>query len=530
MSNKSKKSPPAPPVAYLPNHVLIPSVQHPLSLRGHQLASEATGFGPGFGSGLSSIVAAVMMEQDRKPSPIMTPEELTCRAFHESKGKSPKVLFAFVTGVNPKEEFGLKIPFSLDHRPFIKHRRECKPTSKIMQQEVLRRASLAGVSRMPRPAQWSTEKLQEALTIRFPAKFTKEEKKFLKTACTDLYKQIIKDEAEQEATEKKRIEMEHALSIPDEGGWNSLKAVLRLYHTLVDLSPGFCARKRDATDSVVLNGEVMPVRDPFFWKTAASRYNDKTWIPSSIAIPQLQGFELPMKLPLNVRKVKDTELAGIFGSIKPKLTDLVLEWNKSFSPPEMAREGGLCEQWDYAGFTNRLESRDDVGDHLMYLWEFANENKILGSCFFPMMDEEPTEDMLLIMAARDEGFSMDDVAVPDEEVEVPVKKKNEVLDKGQGEVQSKAQNKAQSKSPSKSSSKAQHKAPSEVQQKAQSNVQNKEQANIQSKGQNKNKGQSNDQGNDQSNERSKLQNMFKPEHFAASQELALQHMRMYNTM
>jgi hypothetical protein len=80
----------------------------------------------------------------------------------------------------------------------------------------------------------------------------------------------------------------------------------------------------------------------------------------------------------------------VFGGVKPKLRELVKEWNRSFVPTEMLKENGIIEQWDYAALVNRLGSREDVDSHVMYLWEFANNNQILGSCMITIEGEPET--------------------------------------------------------------------------------------------------------------------------------------------
>lgn len=523
MSTRSKK---APPVAHRPHHVLISSAKPPPPLRG------TYGFAPQLPTGgLSSIVAAVMMEDKNKKSPLVTrPERLSCREFYEAKGQNPKILFAFLMGASPKEDFGLQIPFSLDHVPFIRHRRQCKPSSKMMQMEVLRRAAWADLSRMPRPAQWSTEKLQEALVVQYPPKFTEADKTFLRIACEDLYNEILrKDNTPQndEADTKRQWMTSEDTSRDDEGGWNSFKAVLRMYHTLADLRESFLVRLQKTTGRSAL------VRDPLIWKKAAMRYNDDTWVPSSIAIPKLNGFEQPIALPLNVQEVTEDELVGIAASIRPKLVALVQEWNKSFNPPEMMKVDNITEQYDYAGFPNRLESRPGVEDHVMYLWEFANESKMLGSWMFPIALKKPTQDMLIYLTERDQGLTRERISgkskigrlVDSGGSKVTVSSKKVPPDKprihvplipGENPISFQGQKvtlqAAQTYPEDKRLTQDRDKMPSQHQDgvvrvdvnRGEKNLTNMEQVDV--------------------------QRMLKPEHFAAAQDIALQHIRMYNAM
>lgn len=371
--SKSNKHP---ALAYLPNHVLIPPVQHPISMRGHQMASE----GGGFRTGLpSALVAAVLEDSKLPPRTVPPPAELRCRAFYESKGKNKKVLFAFLVGLDPKETLGLWHEFSLDKPPFSSRRREFKPTAKVMQQEVLRRATLQNIQRMPRPSQWSTEKLVESLSERFHPNLSNEDIAFLKEACEELYSATIQRNDE----ESHQAEQVKSQKLPaKEGGWKDPKAVLRLYHTLADLRKLFVARRK---------GKPF-IRGKDFWIAAAERYNDATWIPTTDKIPQLEDFEESFPLPLNMKQVTPNELSAFYVAIKPKLRGLVNEWNWSFQPTPLVEDTyGLVEQWDYAALMNRLESREDVENHLMYLWEFANEKKMLGSCMAKIPEEDNTE-------------------------------------------------------------------------------------------------------------------------------------------
>lgn len=541
MSTRSKKSP---PVAHRPHHVLLASAKHPPPpLRGPYEFTPQLPTG-----GLSSIVAAVMMEDKNKslpPPPVNRPEKLTCREFYESKGRNPKLLFVFLMGSSPREDIGLHVPFSLDHVPFVRHKRECKPSSKMMQMEVLRRAAWADVSRMPRPAQWSTEKLQEALVLQYPPKFTEMDKAFLKAACEDLYHQIVqKDTMQHEKRQWKisddapRDDDNNDDHNDDEGGWNSFKAVLRMYHTLADLRESFLVRLHQTSGRYAL------VRDPLIWKKAAMRYNDKRWVPSSIAIARLTGFEQPIALPLNVQDVTEEELIGIAASIRPKLVALVQEWNKSFNPPEMVKVDNITEQYDYAGFPNRLESRPGVEDHVMYLWEFANESQMLGSWMFPIALKKPTQDMLLYLAERDQGLTKERVAEKSKvgqpvdsggsKVTVPSKKvprakakihipvipgENPMLSQGQNVMLQPGQQAyvqderlTQDHGNKMMNQELQGERPRQYHRGVQQIDDNHVEPNITNM------------------EKVDVQGMLKPEHFAAAQDIALQHIRMYNAM
>jgi hypothetical protein len=394
MSNRKQ----LPPLGFHPNHVLIPPVGHPTSLHSHQLAREVAGYN------ISNMIARGLVD-DRKPAAAVSNlhrETVNCHAFYEAKGRNPKVLFGFLIGVSPKEDLGLKMVFSLDKPPFSNKKREFKPTSKIMQQEVIRRSTLQGVSRMPRPSQWSTEKLHEALSLRFPLKLSLQDTMFLRIACKEVYDEAMKRNREELSANEER--QDNSIRWTKDEGWKNPKAMLRLYHMLVNLRESFVSRNQDGKSSVKK-----------FWEAAADRYNNAAWVPSSAIIPKLEGFELSTPLLFTGKKVTATELVTIFGGVKPKLRELVEEWNRSFSPTEMLKENGIVEQWDYAALVNRLGLREDVDSHVMYLWEFANNNQILGSCMIPAEGEPET-------SAEAESISRtdDDQKTEEEVLEGPI--------------------------------------------------------------------------------------------------------------
>ena len=367
-------------------------------------------------TGLSNIVAAVSMiaktstgqdsvtntthNTNTSTEEASIPMPLSCRDYYESKGRDPKILFAFLTGVtSPHEYLGLQFPFSLCKPPFRHNRRVYKPTSNILQQEIIRRARImTGTTLVLRPYRWSTEVLHETLTVTYSPIFTNDDKSFLRATCIQVYQQESSErETRREAGKRSVLESKQqsktARSMTHRqihhrdlhhhhcgnGGYREFNttALLRLYHTLAHLRNYFLqARVKKASIFTCST----------FWLAVATQFNDKTWVPMSIPIVQLHGFQRSIALPFNLGETpaQSTELAAIFDSIQSKLIKVVGEWNKLFHPPITVIHPfvpGVVEQYDYAGYPNRLESQSGVvEEHVMYLWEFANENEFLGTC------------------------------------------------------------------------------------------------------------------------------------------------------
>jgi len=266
----------------------------------------------------------VVVEEKRPP-------ETHCKEFYESHDKDTKYVFAMMIGVSLKGDLDLNFSrFDAEHPPFSRRRRDFKPTLKVMQDEVIRRATNANVSRLPRPSQWHSEKILDALTNKFPPRLSKEDVAFL-----------------------------------------------RLFHTIVELRSKFLVKKIHTRHT----------RESTFWKDAAAKFNDKLWVPRSVVIPSIEAFSQTMDLPfLFAAKLSDNHLGRIFGGIKHQLMTAVTQTNPCSSNP-LWRVDGRVEQWDYEPYKVAAKLDRKPGETVVYLWELTNQRKMLGSCIAYVDDD-----------------------------------------------------------------------------------------------------------------------------------------------
>lgn len=289
-----------------------------------------------------------------------------CEEFFKHHDSDTKYLFAMMIGVSARDDLGLDLTyFDAEHLPFSRRRRDFKPTLKVLQDEVVRRAALARIPRMPRPAQWSSEKLVDALTVKFPSKLSTGDIAFLRTEC------------------RKKVDAATERNVQDvmlrerDAGWKSAKSFLRLFHTIAELRHMFLLRE-------TANGVT---RDPSFWISVADKFNDKSWIPISIEIRSLEKFSEKMELPfLFPENLIGAHLSVIFGSVKHKLMDALNKSPLSQQAP-LWTENGRVEQWSYEPCDVARKLVPVPGDDVVYLWELANRYKILGSCLSFVADD-----------------------------------------------------------------------------------------------------------------------------------------------
>ena len=207
-------------------------------------------------------------------------------------GKDLRVLFAMAIGCHSRD-----IP---DHKepPFSQskvYHSEVKPDASTLKLEVTRRwKAYTKSGRQPRPSNWKINKCIEYLM----------ENPIPTTQIYDL------DWIESELKEWKGIQEMVNESQQHEDDrilhrmWSTDIPYLRLYHTLIEdnirlsLGEAFATKTREQ-----LNGRNSNLFKSFYEK-AADRFNDASWIPNSLVIPDLhEDFNRSWPLPLNVAPI-----------------------------------------------------------------------------------------------------------------------------------------------------------------------------------------------------------------------------------
>ena len=367
-----------------------------------------------------------MAEKDVNESPFMH----GCRDFANYHHDDVKYIFAMMIGASPQKDLGLGVAhFDAERPPFGKHRRTFKPTLRVLQDELIRRATRAKASRIPRPTQWSSDKILSALTTKFPPKFTEDDKAFLQQQCTKVF--AGNHEEPESATGPAVLERE--------AGWDNTNSHLRLFHVLAELRGKFLVKQRDPERDGIS-------RHPLFWQEATKRFNEDTWVPASIEINSVEGYDEPKGLPFMFpQKVLDTELTSTFIAIKERLVPIIKAYHQKHGLPVVSDEDGHPESWEFKAAdlkkkvlggeespdgadgteegkaneddTDRNEdkeekndnaeddkNKDDGGENVkeatvedlqnyeLYLWEFANQMKLLGSVLADVSDKLQSEE------------------------------------------------------------------------------------------------------------------------------------------
>lgn len=331
------------------------------------------------------------------PQPKPPPSnKLSCQDFWEYHGAEVRYVFAMMEGISPKDDLNANVDhFDADQYPFVKFKREVRPTNLVLQEELLRRAVAAKARIMPRPAQWERSKIINALHELFPPKLSKEDKKFLKQQCSGLFKtmtaranEAFKDlPKEQSSTkqlptrqpkrqkqkttpQKKRNAKEEPEETNDED-WESVMTSLRLCHVIHELKDEFAIRRRET-------GRLE--RGKNFWEVATAKYNDKGFIPKTNTVKGLgKEYETSTELPYSLSEAATAEdLREEFNDMRERLEALMKPWQKSAKAA--VEQEGIVEKYEYK---DSLETRigSSVADetHVYYLWDLANQNEFLGS-------------------------------------------------------------------------------------------------------------------------------------------------------
>ena len=116
-----------------------------------------------------------------------------------------------------------------------------------------------------------------------------------------------------------------------------------------------------------------------YYEIAAKKFNDKGWIPNSIALPELHpDFTVLKKLFLNVAPITSSELQDKLTSTWYKMVKVVNDWERSGAGCGMAGEELEGEGvYKFINGDDRKNFLKERPPHVLYLWHIAQTYGIL---------------------------------------------------------------------------------------------------------------------------------------------------------
>ena len=292
-------------------------------------------------------------------------------------GKDLRVLFAMAIGCHSRD-----IP---DHKepPFSQskvYHSEVKPDASTLKLEVTRRWKAYKTSgRQPRPSNWKIDKCIEYLM----------ENSIPTTEIHDL------DWLESELKEWKGIqEMVNESQQREDDRilhrtWSTDIPYLRLYHTLIEdnirlsLGEAFATKTREQLDGQ--NSNLFKS----FYEKAAERFNDTSWIPNSLVLPDLhEDFNRSRPLPLNVAPISPEQFQKKLSDNRYKMVKVIADWERSGSGRGMINnlvddgdetEANMTEArvYEFIDGDDRKSFLRERPPHVLYLWHIAYTYDIL---------------------------------------------------------------------------------------------------------------------------------------------------------
>ena len=235
-------------------------------------------------------------------------------------GKDLRVLFAMAIGCHSRD-----IP---DHKepPFSQskvYHSEVKPDAITLKLEVTRRwKAYTKSGRQPRPSNWKIDKCIEYL-MENPIPTTEiHDLDWIESELKE-WKGIQEIVNESQQCEDDRI-LHHT--------WSMDIPYLRLYHTLIEdnirLSLGevFATKTREQLDG--RNSNLFKS----FYEKAADCFNDASWIPSSLILPDLhEDFNRSWPLPLNIAPISPEQFQKKLSDNCYKMVKVIADWEHSGS-------------------------------------------------------------------------------------------------------------------------------------------------------------------------------------------------------
>ena len=292
-------------------------------------------------------------------------------------GKDLRILFAMAIGCHSRD-----IP---DHKepPFSQskvYHSEVKPDASTLKLEVTQRwKAYTKSGRQPRPSNWKIDKCIEYL-MENPI------------PTTEIH---VLDWIESELKEWKGIQekVNESQQCKDDRilhrTWSTDIPYLRLYHTLIEdniclsLGEAFATKTREQLDG--RNSNLLKS----FYEKAADCFNDASWIPSSLIIPDLhEDFNQSRPLPLNVAPISPEQFQKKLLDNHYKMVKVIADWEHSGSGHGMINnlvddgddtEGNTTEArvYEFIDGNDRKSFLRERPPHVPYLWHIAYTYDIL---------------------------------------------------------------------------------------------------------------------------------------------------------
>ena len=307
----------------------------------------------------------------------------TAALFYEKGGSCLKILVTMCLGLRDGD--GNPI-LSLNSAPWKDFAlRQIRPSKDEYINEVIRRwnreNSSVSTKLPPRPRKWNLPKIQEHL----------ENNPIVNLIDIEFVKREVSARKEvAEAAQKENDDDNARLSA---GNWNS-DACMRLIHALVDhdhLKAKFLNRLSIPTGrSSIENREQVRASD--VWHLLADKWNDKTFEPETVAMPELHTdlsfsdiilyAEVAHMTPATAEKVEDKWSAMVL-----EMNRCIANWQKSGQGEggiddcdnEKDHEFGSLENRTQHALASRQSFFKDRQVYLLYLWEMLNRHDLLGS-------------------------------------------------------------------------------------------------------------------------------------------------------
>jgi hypothetical protein len=266
-------------------------------------------------------------EEEETIATLQTPS--TCQRMIERNENSKKMLHAMAVGLKDASGQLLLIPsIKFPDEPYAssRARKSFVPACKDLQKEVIRRARLFEKDE-PKCKNWKLERLEQFL-VELPLT-DRDDVEYLRTEVLSF------KEALQTASSERNY-------ISQSKPWNN-NAFLRLAHVLLedDVKLAFIHR-HDCMDQHALDARNHNDRPPTFEEACAEKFNDTSFIPSTVEAPTLhsdyaESFELLFDEELG--PVTPEQVKTRMADTKTKLMIMIDNWERSGNGDGNNKEG-----------------------------------------------------------------------------------------------------------------------------------------------------------------------------------------------
>ena len=246
-----------------------------------------------------------------------TEEVPSCEAALQEKGNSKTLLFSMALGMVHPDGSQLIQQIELNYAPYAasSSRRSFVPKKKDLVEEVLRRAF---VSQLPSPKckNWNTSQL--VTYLRENPISNQVDLAYVKGQLRTFEQALMAGAAERTATNA-ILNVETS----NRGATWTLIMWMRLVQTLAEdgVKHSFLER-HNSDDREILDARNSGIRPPTWDAVVAARFNDKSWVPHSIAVPSLHDdFDSSSLLPFDdaVTPIMSEQVKSRVADVKAKL-------------------------------------------------------------------------------------------------------------------------------------------------------------------------------------------------------------------